>query len=52
MDVAATYLTIIEVAKMYGLEVRDYLAHVFCETMNGSKDCSVYASKVFLAKKQ
>lgn len=49
VDVAATYLTIIETAKMHGLEVRDYLAHVFREIMNGNKDCSTYAPEVFLA---
>ena len=29
VDVAATYLTVIETAKMHRLEVRDYLTHVF-----------------------
>lgn len=48
VDVAATYLTIIETAKMHGLEVRDYLAHVFREIMNGNKDCSTYAPEAFL----
>lgn len=49
VDVAATYLTIIETTKLYGLEVRDYLAHVFREIMNGNKDCSTYAPEAFLA---
>lgn len=48
-DVAATYLTVIETAKMHGLEVRDYLVHVFREIMNGNKDCSTYAPEAFLA---
>lgn len=43
VDVAVTYLTIIETAKMYGLEVKDYLTHVFREIMKGNKDCSTYA---------
>ncbi len=49
VDVAVTYLTVIETAKMHGLEVRDYLVHVFCEIMNGNKDCSTYAPEVFRA---
>ena len=34
---------------MHGLEVRDYLIHVFREIMNGSKDCATYAPEAFLA---
>ena len=49
VDVAATYLTVIETAKMHGLEVRDYLVRVFREIMNGNKDCSTYAPEAFLA---
>lgn len=41
--------TVIETAKMHGLEVRDYLVHVFREIMNGNKDCSTYAPEAFLA---
>ena len=44
VDVATTYLTVIETAKMHDLEVRDYLVHVFREIMNGNKDYSTYAS--------
>lgn len=47
--VAATYLTVIETAKMHGLEVRDYLIHVFREIINGNKDCSTYAPEAFLS---
>lgn len=43
VDVAATYLTVTETAKMHGMEVRDYLIHVFREIMSGNKDCSTYA---------
>ena len=49
VDVATTYLTVIETAKMHGLEVRDYLVHVFREIMNGNKDCSTYTPEAFLA---
>lgn len=28
-------------------EVQDYLAHVFCEIMDGNKDCSTYAPEAF-----
>lgn len=38
VDVVATYLTIMKTAKMYGLEVRDYLVYIFREIMNGNKD--------------
>lgn len=38
VDVVATYLTVMKTAKMYGLEVRDYLVYVFREIMNGNKD--------------
>lgn len=44
LSAAATYLTVIETAKMHGLEVRDYLVHVFREIMNGNKYCSTYVS--------
>lgn len=49
MDVAATYLTLIEIAKMHGLEIRDYLVHIFREIMNGNKNCATYALEAFLA---
>ena len=49
ITVAMTYLTIIETAKMYGLEVRDYLAHVFRELVKGNKDCSTYTPEAYLA---
>ena len=49
VDVAATYLTIIETAKIHGLEVWDYLVYVFREIMNENKDCSTYAPEAFLA---
>lgn len=48
-DVATTYLTIIKTAKLHGLEVRDYLTHVFREVMNGNKECSSYAPEAFWA---
>lgn len=35
LSVSATYLTVIETAKMHGFEVRDYLTHVFHEIMDG-----------------
>ena len=34
---------------MDGLEVWDYLVHVFREIMNVNKDYSMYASEAFLA---
>jgi transposase len=40
---ASLMYSIIETAKMYGLEVKDYLTHVFREIMKGNKDCSTYA---------
>ena len=49
VDVAATYLTIIETAKIHGLEVWDYLVYVFREIMNENKDCLTYAPEAFLA---
>lgn len=48
VDVAVTHLAIIETDKMYGLEIRDYLAHVFRENMNGNEDCSTYAPEASL----
>ena len=48
VGVATTFLTVIETAKMWGLEVRDYLVHVFREIMNGNKDCVTYAPEAFL----
>ena len=51
VDVAATYLTVIETAKMYGLEVRDYQTHMFRQIMKGNKDSATYALEVFLACK-
>lgn len=42
-------VTVIETAKMHGLEVRDYLVHIFREIINGNKYCSTYASEAFLA---
>lgn len=51
LSVAATYFIVIETAKMYDLEVRDYFVHVVCEIMNGNKGCSIFASESFLALK-
>ena len=33
---------------MHGLEVSDYLIHIFHEIMNGHKDCSTYVPEAFL----
>ncbi|WP_195326288.1 transposase domain-containing protein [Parabacteroides distasonis] len=44
-----TSVTIIETAKIHGLEVWDYLVYVFREIMNENKDCSTYAPEAFLA---
>ena len=48
VDVATTYLTVMETAQMHGLEVSDYLIHAFREIMSGNKDCSTYAPEAFL----
>ena len=50
MDIATTYLTVMETVKMHGLEVRYYLVHIFHEIMNGNKICSTYAPEAFLEK--
>lgn len=42
VSVAATYLTVIENAKMYGLEVRDYFVHVLRKLVSVETDIILF----------
>ena len=48
IEVATTYLTIIETVKKYGLDIKDYLTNAFREVMRGNQDCSTYAPEALV----
>ena len=47
---AMTYLTIIETAKMWGLQVKEYLAYVWREVMSGNTNYESMTPEVVIAK--
>lgn len=50
VKVAATLFTIVETARQYGVNVRDYLVYALREVMNGNKDCSTYTPQAYVAQ--
>ena len=50
VGVAMTYLTIIETAKMWGLQVKDYLAYVWPEIMGGNTDYGTLTPEAVVAR--
>lgn len=50
VGVAMTYLTIIETAKMWGLQVKDYLAYVWREIMSGNTDYGTLTPEAVVAR--
>lgn len=49
VDMAMTYLTIIETAKMWGLQVKEYLAYVWREVMSGNTDYEAMTPDMVIA---
>ena len=49
-EVARTYLTIIKTAKMWGLQVKEYLTYVWREVMSGNTNYEELISEVVIAK--
>lgn len=45
-----TYLTIIETAKMWGLQVKEYLTYVWREVMRGNNDYESMTPEVVIAR--
>ena len=50
VEMAMTYLTIIETAKMWGLQVQEYLTYVWREVMSGNTDYESMTPEVVIAK--
>ena len=50
VEMAMTYLTIIETAKMWGLQVKEYLAYVWREVMSGNTDYESMTPEVVITK--
>ena len=50
VEMAMTYLTIIETAKMWGLQVKEYLTYVWREVMSGNTDYESMTPEVVIAK--
>lgn len=48
---AMTYLTIIETAKMWGLQVKEYLTYVWREVMSGNTNYGSMTPEVVIAKR-
>ena len=48
---AMTYLTIIETAKMWGLQVKEYLTYVWREVMSGNTNYESMTPDVVIAKR-
>ena len=46
-----TYLTIIETAKMWGLQVKEYLTYVWREVMSGNTNYESMTPEVVIAKR-
>ncbi len=49
--VSITYLTIIETAKMWGLQVKEYLTYVWREVMSGNTNYGSMTPEVVIAKR-
>ena len=50
VEMAMTYLTIIETAKMWGLQVKEYLTYVWREVMGGNTDYESMTPEMVIAK--
>ena len=50
VEMAMTYLTIIETAKMWGLQVKEYLTYVWREVMSGNTNYESMTPEVVIAK--
>lgn len=50
VEMAMTYLTIIETAKMWGLQIKEYLAFVWHEVMSGNTNYEELIPEVVIAK--
>ena len=50
VEMAMTYLTIIETTKMWGLQVKEYLTYVWREVMSGNTDYESMTPEVVIAK--
>ena len=50
VEMAMIYLTIIETAKMWGLQVKEYLAYVWREVMSGNTDYESMTPEVVIAR--
>ena len=51
VEMAMTYLTIIETAKMWGLQVKEYLTYVWREVMSGNTDYESMTPEMVIAKR-
>ena len=52
VEMAMTYLTIIETAKMWGLQIKEYLAFVWHEVMSGNNDYESMTPEVVIARQK
>ena len=52
VETAMTYLTVIETAKMWGLQVKEYLTYVWREVMSGNTDYESMTPEVVILCKQ
>ncbi len=50
VEMAMIYLTVIETAKMWGLQVKEYLAHVWREIMSGNTNYEELTPEMVIAK--
>jgi hypothetical protein len=50
VEMAMTYLTIIETAKMWGLQVKEYLTYVWREVMSGNTNYESMTPEMVIAK--
>ena len=50
VEMAMTYLTIIETAKMWGLQVKEYLTYVWREVISGNTDYESMTPEMVIAK--
>ena len=51
VEMAMTYLTVIETAKMWGLQIKEYLAYVWREIMSGNTNYEELTPEVVVARK-
>lgn len=50
VEMAMIYLTVIETAKMWGLQIKEYLAYVWREIMSGNTNYEELTPEVVIAK--